>query len=228
MTSPNDESPVAEPSAATAPAWPRFVRPAIAALLFLLVFLAVRSIVRAFDPFGMRKARAGETAMTQAVIVGKMRTVAQLVTNETTVRDVVTYENRRLGSTKRALVVVTGRILAGIDLDRGTEVAIDHEKRKVRIELPRAGVLAVEITEMRTWDEQNGILNRFRPADRDTIFAIARRQLAENAAETGALAHADTSAKRLLEALVATDGYTTEVVFRGARRSGDDAGVPLR
>ena len=69
MTSPNDESPVAEPSAATAPAWPRFVRPAIAALLFLLVFLAVRSIVRAFDPFGMRKARAGETAMTQAVIV---------------------------------------------------------------------------------------------------------------------------------------------------------------
>ncbi len=227
MTSPNDDPP-AGPPAGAAPPWRPFLRPAIAALLFLLVFLGVRSIVRSFDPFGMGKARAGETAVTQAVIVGKMRTVAQLVTNETTVRDVVTYENRRLGSTKRALVVVTGRILAGIDLDRGTEVAIDHEERKVRIELPPASVLAVEITEMRTWDEQNGILNRFRPADRDTIFAIARRQLAENAAETGALAHADTSAKRLLEALVATDGYTTEVVFRGAARTGDGAGVPLR
>lgn len=223
MTSPNDD-----PSAPAPPPWRRFVRPAVAALLFLLVFLAVRSIVRAFDPFGMGKARAGETAVTQAVIVGKMRTVAQLVTNETTVRDVVTYENRRLGSTKRALVVVTGRILAGIDLDRGTEVAIDHDERTVRIEIPAASVLAVEITEMRTWDEQNGILNRFRPADRDTIFAIARRQLAENAAETGALAHADTSAKRLLEALVAADGYTMEVVQRGARRIGDGAGVPLR
>jgi len=223
MTSPNDESP-----APRAPAWRAFIRPAAAALIFVLVFLAVRSIVGAFDPFGIGKARAGETAVTQAVIVGKMRTVSQLVTNETTVRDVVTYENRRLGSTKRALVVVTGRILAGIDLDRGTEVAIDHEERKVRIELPAASVLAVEITEMRTWDEQNGILNRFRPADRDTIFAIARRQLAENAAETGVLTHADTSAIRLLEALVAADGYTTEVVLRGGRRLGDETGIPLR
>lgn len=223
MTTPNDESP-----APRAPAWRPFVRPAAAALAFVLVFLAVRSIVRAFDPFGIGKARAGETAVTQAVVVGKMRTVAQLVTNETTVRDVVTYENRRLGSTKRALVVVTGRILAGIDLDRGTEVAIDHEARKVRIELPAASVLAVEITEMRTWDEQNGILNRFRPADRDTIFAIARRQLAENAAETGALAHADSSAIRLLEALVAADGYTTEVVLRGGRRFEDVRATPLR
>lgn len=224
MTAPNDESPVAGPAARR-----RFLRPAIAALLFLLVFLAVRSIVRAFDPFGFGKARTGETEVTQAVIVGKMRTVAQVVTNETTVRDVVTYENRRLGSTKRALVVVTGRILAGIDLDRGTEVAIDHEERKVRITLPAASVLAVEIIEMRTWDEQSGILNRFRPADRDTIFALARRQLAENAAETGALVHADTSARRLLEALINADGYATEVVFRSGRGALDsERGVPLR
>jgi len=225
MTSPHDD-----PAAARSLAWRRFVKPAVAAFLFLVVFLAVRSIVRAFDPFGMGKARTGETAVTQAVVVGKMRTVAQLVTSETTVRDVVTYENRRLGSTKRALVVVTARVLAGIDLDRGTEVAIDHEERKVRVELPAASVLAVEITEMRTWDEQNGILNRFRPADRDTIFALARRQLAEGAAETGALAHADTSARRLLEALINADGYATEVTFRsaGGRSVEPDRGVPLR
>lgn len=222
--------PHGDPVPAGPPAWRRFVKPAVAAFLFLLVFLAVRSIVRAFDPFGMGKARAGKTAVTQAVIVGKMRTVAQLVTNETTVRDVVTYENRRLGSTKRALVVVTGRILAGIDLDRGTEVAIDHDERKVRIELPAASVLAVEITEMRTWDEQNGILNRFRPADRDTIFALARRQLTEDASGTGALAHADSSAVRLLEALVSAEGYTTEVVLRrpGGRTAEPAEGVPLR
>ena len=225
MTSSHDD-----PAAAGPLAWRRFVKPAVAAFLFLLVFLAVRSIVRAFDPFGMGKARAGETTVTQAVVVGKMRTVAQLVTSETTVRDVVTYENRRLGSTKRALVVVTARVLAGIDLDRGTEIAIDHEERKVRVELPAASVLAVEITEMRTWDEQNGILNRFRPADRDTIFALARRQLAEGAAQTGALAHADTSARRLLEALINADGYTTEVAFRpaAARAVEPDRGVPLR
>lgn len=225
MTSPHGAPP---PSAL--PPWRRYAKPAVLALLFLVAFLAIRSMVRAFDPFGIGKARAGTTAVTQAVIVGKMRTVAQLVTNETTVRDVVTYENRRLGSTKRALVVVTARVLAGIDLDRGTEVAIDHEARKVRIELPAASVLAVEITEMRTWDEENGLFNRFRPADRDTIFALARRQLADIAGETGALAHADTSAKRLLEALISADGYTTEVVLRGApgRTPPTEGGVPLK
>ena len=217
MTSPYDDDPAGPPQ----PPWRRHAVVLFMALILVVGFLGVRSIVRSFDPFaGFGKARAGESAVTQAVIVGKVRTVAQLVTTESTVRDVVTYENRRLGSTKRALVIVTARILAGIDLDRGTEVDVDHERRLVRIELPAATVLSVEITEMRTWDEESGILNRFRPADRDTIFALARRQLVASATETGALDQADQNARRLLEALVSAEGYTTEVVLRGTRPAG--------
>ena len=211
------------------PLWRRYAVPVAIALLVLVGLLALRSFLRAFDPFApLAKARAGETTVTQAVIVGKMRTVAQLVTSETTLRDVLVYENRRLGSTKRALVVVTGRVLAGIDLDRGTEVNIDHEQRRVRIVLPTASVLGVVVTEMRTYDERNGLFNRFRPADRDTIFALARRQLVRSAHETGALAHADTSAKRVLEALVSADGYTTEVHLRGASEAPDQRGAPVQ
>ena len=55
----------------------------------------------------------GETTVTQGVVVEQMRAVAKLVTSETTVRDVVVYQNRRLGSTKRSLVVVTGKVLSG-------------------------------------------------------------------------------------------------------------------
>lgn len=210
MTSPYDDPPDTR-----RPLWRRYAVLFTIALLLLAGILVVRSAVRAFDRFApFAKARAGETTVTQAVIVGKMRTVAQLVTTETTVRDVVVYENRRMGSTKRALVVVTARVLAGIDLDRGTEVKIDHERRQVSIVLPAATVLGVEITEMRTYDESSGLFNRFRPADRDTIFALARRQLVRSTGETGALAHANLSAKRVLEALVSADGYTTEVVLR--------------
>ena len=197
-------------------------RPPALAIVLVAVVLGLWWVVRSFDPFaGLRKSAAGETTVTHAVIVGKMRTVAQLVTTETTVRDVVTYENRRLGSTKRALVVVTARVLAGIDLDRGTDVKIDHEARKVRIQLPAASVLSVEITEMRTYDERSGLFNRFRPADRDTIFALARRQLVASAGESGALIQANAHARRLLEALVSADGYTTEVVI------GEAAAPPL-
>jgi hypothetical protein len=168
-----------------------------------------------------KAAGSGTTRVTQAVVVEKMRAVARLVTSETTVRDVVTYENRRLGSTKRSLVVVTGRVLTGFDLDRGTEVAVDHDRRLIRVELPPAAVLGVEVTELRTYDERSGLWNPFRPSDRDTIFRLARAQLVKAAGDMEMRAHAEESARRLLEAMVNTDGYRTEVTFRGGAARAD-------
>jgi hypothetical protein len=220
-----------EPPAASHSALRRWRVPIGVALVLLIGFLAVRAAWRSFDPLApLNEARKGRTTITNAVIAGKVQSVARLVSSETLVRDVVTYENTRLGSTKRALVVVSARVLAGIDLERGTEVKVDHLQRRVRIVIPAASVLGVEITEMRTWDERSGLWNRFTPADRDTIFTIAREQLTRTAEETGALAHANTSARRVLEALVSGDGYATEIVVRGAdgREIRDEGGVELK
>ena len=150
-----------------------------------------------------------------------MRAVAKLVTSETTVRDVVVYQNRRLGSTKRSLVVVTGTILAGIDLDAGTQVDIDHRARQVHIVLPAAKVIGVEVTQLRTYDERSGLWNLFRPEDRDTIFQLARDQLVDAAGELGVTAHAQESARRLLGALINPDGYTVDVTFSEHPRGAD-------
>lgn len=213
----------------SAPRRPRVL--IVVALALLIGFLAVRAAWRSFDPLApLDEARKGRTTITNAVVAGKVQNVAKLVTTETLVRDVVTYENTRLGSTKRALVVVTAKVLAGIDLERGTEINVDHLQRRVRVVIPAASVLGVEITEMRTWDERSGLWNRFTPADRDTIFAIAREQLTRTAEETGALTHANTSARRVLEALVGGEGYATEVVVKGkdGRELRDEGGVELR
>src|SRR6476660_793487 len=51
-----------------------------------------------------------ETNVSHDVVVSELRAVAKLVSSEATVRDVVTYENTWYGSTKRSLVVVTGRL----------------------------------------------------------------------------------------------------------------------
>ena len=147
------------------------------------------------------------------VVVERTRAVARLVTSETILRDVVVYQNRLLGSTKRSLVVVTGKVLSGFDLDRGTEVRVDHDAKVVRVVLPPAAVMAVEVTDLKTYDEQRGLWNPFRPADRDTIFRLAREQLVKSAGEVELARHTEESARRLLEALVSADGYTTEVVF---------------
>jgi hypothetical protein len=190
------------------PVWPLLM----ALLLFGLAVVVGRTVARGRAALAAIGGR-GETTVSQSVIVEQTRAVARLVTSETTLRDVVTYENRHLGSTKRSLVVVTGKVLTGFDLDRGTEVTVDRPSARIRITLPPPAVLAVEITELRTYDEARGLWNPFRPADRDTIFALARRQLAETAREADLAGHAQESARRLLEAMVHADGFVTEVRF---------------
>ncbi len=184
------------------------------------VLAGIFAVRRAGSAIGELVNSPGRTTVTQAVVVERMRAVAQLVTSETALRDVVVYENRRLGSTKRSLVVVTGRVLTGFDLDRGTEVQVDHDARRVRIRLPAADVLGVEVTGLRTYNEQSGLWNPFRPADRDTIFRLARDQLVVTAGELEVRDHAEESARRLLQALVNADGYTTEVTFGGRATGG--------
>jgi hypothetical protein len=83
--------------------------------------------------------------------------------------------------------------------------------------LPPAKVLTVEVTQLRTYDERSGLWNPFRPADRDTIYQLAREQLISAAGELGVAAHAEESARRLLGALIHADGYTLEVAFSATR-----------
>ena len=199
-------------------------RPATAVVVSLLLLIGALLLIglaaRRLAPLaGNLLPGRGQTTVTQGVVVEQMRAVAKLVTSETTVRDVVVYQNIRMGSTKRSLVVVTGTILSGLDLDAGTQVDVDQRSHRVSIVLPPAKVIGVEVTQMRTYDERNGLWNPFRPEDRDTIYQLAREQLVSAAGELGVTAHAEESARRLLGALIHADGYTVEVSFRGRPKS---------
>jgi hypothetical protein len=108
---------------------------------------------------------------------------------------------------------VTGKVLAGIDLDKGSQVHIDNSTHRVDIVLPPAQVVAVEVTQLRTYDERSGLWNPFRPEDRDTIYDLARSQLVSAAGELGVTSHAEESARRLLSAMIHPEGYTVDVRF---------------
>jgi hypothetical protein len=158
--------------------------------------------------------------VTHDLVVQQIRSVAKLVTSEATVRDVVVYEQTRFTATKRALLVVTGRVLAGIDLDStaaggGADVRIDHEARRISVSLPPAELLAVEVVNVRTYDERAGLINPFRPADRDEIQRQVRLQLERAGRDMGLLELANRSAVALLQSLLARDGYTVDVTIRG-------------
>ncbi len=83
------------------------------------------------------------TNITHDVVVSQMRTVAKLVSSEATVRDVVVYENTWYGSTKRSLVFVTGKLMAGIDLGDKPDVSIDHARNLITLRIPPAKLIGV-------------------------------------------------------------------------------------
>lgn len=153
------------------------------------------------------------TRVDQSSVVERLRTVAKLTTTEATVRDVLAYENTRYGSTKRSLVIVTGTAMIGIDLASTPRVQVDEKSRTISISLPHAQLLGVDVSELKTYDESRGLWNAFHPADRDTIFILARARLLHAARDMAVLAHAEQGARQLLTGLFAPQGYTVDVVF---------------
>lgn len=155
----------------------------------------------------------GSTRVDQRAVVERLQSVSKLVTTEATVRDVVSYENTRLGSTKRSLVIVTGKAMVGIDMATPPRVTVDHSAKRISIALPHARLLGVDILELKTYDERRGLWNPFSPSDRDTIFQIARQQLVFAAHDMAVQDHAEEGARRLIESLFEPQGYTVDVIF---------------
>ena len=181
----------------------------------VLALFALAGITTVRHTSGLLGRVAGPPApprITQALVVERLQTVAKLVASEMTLRDVVTYEQTRWGSTKRALLVVTGRVSAGIDLAQGSDVSIDSSTRTITVTLPPAQVLGVDVLDVKTYDEHAGLLNPFRPEDRDAIHRLVREKLVTAARESGILIHADRSADRVLTELLTRDGYTVKIV----------------
>lgn len=154
------------------------------------------------------------TTVSHSLVVERVQKVAKLVSSETTLRDVIIYEDTWYGSTKRSLVVVTGKVLSGIDLKGIGPVQIDEKARRIKISLPQPGILGIEITEMRTYDEQRGLWNPFNAADRDALFQRAREQLEKTSVELKITETAQQSARDLLESMFTSNGYTVEVLFQ--------------
>lgn len=181
-------------------------------LVLVLVFAMVAGIGMVRGATGMVSGffRGSEPKITQAVVLERLQEVAKLVSSEMVLRDVVIYEQTRFRSTKRALLVVTGRVSAGINLRRAN-VQIDEAAKRVIVTLPQAEIVSVEVLSLTTYDEQSGLLNPFTPEDRDLIQIRVRTQLKEAARQSRILEHADASAVKALEALLRTDGFTVEV-----------------
>ncbi len=185
----------------------------LAAFLLVLGIGAGLGLARLRHSFLGVFADPGRTRIDQATVLQRLQSAASLVTTEATIRDVVTYQNTRFGSTKRTLVVVTGKALMGFDLKAQATARIDEPARRVHITLPHATLVGVDVEQLKTYDESRGLWNPFHPEDRDTIYLLARDRLAEAAQDLDVVSHAEAGAKGVLTALFASSGYAVEIEF---------------
>lgn len=155
----------------------------------------------------------GRTTIDQSIVVDRLERVAKLITTEAMVRDVVSYRNTWMGSTKRSLVIVTGKVMVGFDLAVRPKVTIRQRDRHIALVLPHARLVGVDVEDLKTYDERRGLWNPFHPADRDTIFQLARRRLASAARDIAVVQHAEEGARQLLRGLFEPEGYSVDVTF---------------
>ena len=125
-------------------------------------------------------------------------------------RDVIVYENTR--PVHQALAGYQPQGPVGLDLQHPPRVNIDSAKR-ISLGLPHARLVGVDIQDLKIYDESRGLWNPFRPADRDTIFQLARQHLVWAARDMAVVAHAEEGARQLLTGLFAQQGYSVDVVF---------------
>lgn len=182
----------------------RFVILGVIALL-----LVVAAVARSNLTF-LRGVGSRAPVVTHEIVVEQLREVAKLVASELTLRDVVTYEQSRLGSTKRTLLVVTGRVSAGINLTRA-QVNVDQAKKVIVVTLPSAEIISVDVSNVTTYDERAGLWNPFTTDDRDEIRRRIRAQLVTAAEQSGILGHADQAAAKALTNLLTRDGYSVQI-----------------
>ena len=191
----------------------------VSALTILIVagVLVLRSASSAIERFGT----PAEPRITQqTVVVERLRDVSKLVATEMTLRDVVIYEQTRFASTKRVLLVVTGKVSAGINMERGTEVSIDSAAKRITISLPPAQIISVDVLNVTTYDESAGLLP-FVPVlmllDRLELRAVERprRGARSDDVRLALAAAASVAAAKVLTELLTRDGYTVEIVRPG-------------
>jgi hypothetical protein len=174
------------------------------------VLLAVAGVVARSNLTFLRGVGSRAPVVTHEIVIERLREVAKLVASELTLRDVITYEQSRLGSTKRTLLVATARVSAGINLSRAL-VNVDQAKKVIAVTLPPAEIISVDVTNVTTYDERAGLWNPFTPDDRDEIRRRIRAQLVTTAEQSGILAHADQAAAKALTDLLTRDGYTVQI-----------------
>jgi len=91
------------------------------------------------------------------VVFESDRELAQIVVSETTFRASHGMEHSWLGSTKRFGIGATARARFGFDLQNPMRLEVDPDQREVRVQLPPAELLSLDLSDFEVLRDEQGI-----------------------------------------------------------------------
>lgn len=138
------------------------------------------------------------------VVMEQIRNISKLATIEADFSEIYSYKDYYTYDLfplrKQALVRVSAKVLAGIDLSK-LDVRIDSVSQQVHIsQLPPAELLSVDHT-LEYYDITEGIFNSFSAEDYNLINKNAKKYIQDVATKKGILTRAESQSKIFLESL---------------------------
>jgi hypothetical protein len=147
-----------------------------------------------------------QVTVDRRTIVEQKNAVLQLVTLEKTITERQRITDSWMNSTKILEVECDFVVRAGFDLTKPFVIDVDRNGSSLRVTLPPAKILGVEIRDVRFLRDEDGLVNKLTPADREAALRDLRNQIGLAVRKEGLPAQARAIAvKRLTDLLSARD-----------------------
>lgn len=158
------------------------------------------------------------TEKQSVILLDKIKRVLKLITVQGEFSEIYHHENTKekwmgmFTSKKKALILINAKTHIGFDFKKMKMVADSKKKRIVVTEFPQPEVLSIE-PDLRFYDMQNGLLNKFDSADLTALNKEAKEHILQKIPESNLMETASREALEaisLMENLVETIGWTLD------------------
>ena len=140
----------------------------------------------------------------------------QFVTLEKTLTERHRLDESWLQSTKTLEVEADFTVRAGFDLEKPFVIEVDRSGSGLRVTLPPAQILGVDLRDVRFLRDEDGFWNKLTPADREQALRELRARVERNARASDLTDHARILAEKRLTDLLAPGGRS--VTFEPAKK----------
>ncbi|HPI53105.1 MAG TPA: DUF4230 domain-containing protein [Chitinophagaceae bacterium] len=154
-------------------------------------------------------------------MVESIERVFKVVTAEGRFSEIFDYSHTdhvlsMIPSTKKALIIVNAHVLMGFDIKK-SRMEVDDTTKKVRFaEFPAPEILSIQ-TELKYYNLENGLFNRFDNEDLTRLQKEAHSKISESALKSDLPSIAQKQMRTMLRELTALQDWRIEGIDSGAK-----------